>query len=135
MTTTTETERRRPATGLAGRAAIAVVASVAVNVGIVLAADAAGVGDDFRALTIPPVATLSAAGVVGAAVVYRLLARRVEDPDRTFRRVAVAALAVSFLPDLGLLVGDPAATPVGVALLMVMHVVVAGACLAAFTAR
>jgi hypothetical protein len=36
-------------------------------------------------------------------------------------------LVVSFLPDLGLLAGDPAATVPGVLALMVMHVVVAAA--------
>lgn len=112
---------------LAVRAGLAVVLSVLVNGVLVLAFDAAGIAPDFRALSIPPVAFLSAAGAVGAAAVYWLLGRYVDRPERTFRRVAVAVLVLSFVPDLGLLAADPAATVPGVLALMGMHVVVAAA--------
>jgi len=109
------------------RGTLAVVASVLVNAALVWALGAAGVAPGFRALTYPPVVFLSALGAVGATVVYVLLSRYVDDVDRTFVRVAAAVLVVSFLPDLGLLAGDPAATVPGVLALMVMHVVVAAA--------
>ena len=109
------------------RGVVAVVASVLVNAVIVVAVDAAGIAPGFQPLTIPPVAFLSAVGAVGAAGVYWLLRRRVTDPDRTFTRVAAAVLLLSFLPDVGLLFADPAATVAGVVVLMVMHVVVAAA--------
>jgi len=112
--------------GLSVRAGVAAVASVLANVALVLAADAFGIAPDLRALTVPPVVFLSVLGVVGAAAVYALLRRQSSEPARTFRRVAVVVLALSLLPDLGLLVVDPAATPLGVGVLMTMHVVVAG---------
>jgi hypothetical protein len=109
------------------RGVVAVVASVLVNAVIVVAVGAAGIAPGFQPLTIPPVAFLSAVGAVGAAGVDWLLRRRVTDPDRTFTRVAAAVLLLSFLPDVGLLFADPAATVAGVVVLMLMHVVVAAA--------
>lgn len=116
------------------RGVLAVLASVLVNAALVWALDAAGIAPDFRALTYPPVVFLSALGAVGATVVYALLVRYVDDVDRTFVRVAAAVLVLSFVPDLGLLAADPAATVPGVLALMVMHVVVAVASVAALVA-
>jgi peptidoglycan/LPS O-acetylase OafA/YrhL len=112
------------------RAGVALAVAVLVNAGIVIVVGALDVAPDFRALTIPPVAFLSAIGAVGAAVVYELLRRRSATPDRTFRRVAAAVLVVSFVPDVALLAVDDAATLAGVLVLMVLHVVVAAACVA-----
>lgn len=125
MSTTVTDERGGWLDRLPVRAALALVVAVAVNSVIVVAAGSAGITPDFMALTLPPVAFLSAAGVVGAAVVYWWLRGRSDDPNCTFRRVALAVLAVSFLPDLALLVFDEAATVPGVIVLMVMHVTVA----------
>jgi len=83
------------------------------------------VAPDFRALSFPPVLFLSAVGAVGAVAVYWVLDRRVDQPARTFRRIAAAVLVVSFGPDLALLAADEAATIPGVIALMLMHVVVA----------
>ena len=77
-------------------------------------------------LAVGGVAVVVLSEVVGAAAVYALLRRRTGEPARTFRRVAAVVLALSLLPDLGLLVADSAATPLGVVVLMAMHVVVAG---------
>ena len=79
----------------------------------------------LRALTIPPVAFLSALGAGGATVVYWLLGRFGSGVDPTFVRVAAGALLLSFVPDVALLALDPAATPLAVVVLMAMHVVVA----------
>lgn len=111
------------------RAAIATGLSVAVNVVIVAVAGAFAVAPGFQALTVPPVAFLSAVGAIGAVLVYLLLRRVSSSPDRTFRRVAVAVLVLSVLPDIGLLLADETATPIGVGLLMVMHVTVAAICI------
>lgn len=108
------------------RAGVALVVAVGVNVVLVLGAGAVGIAPGFLALSVPPVAFLSALGVAGATLTYWLLGRLVATPERTFVRVAVALLVVSFIPDVGLLWADPTATVVGVVLLMVMHVVVAG---------
>lgn len=111
------------------RGAIAAALAVTVNVAIVVLAGSVGVAPGFRALTVPPVAFLSAAGTAGAAVTYPVIRRRSVRPERTFRRVVVAVLLVSFLPDLGLLVADETATPLGIGLLMLMHVTVAAICI------
>lgn len=111
------------------RGAVATAGAVAVNVSIVLLVGPTDLAPGFRALTVPPVAFLSAAGAVGAVVAYVLIRRRSSHPVRTFRRLAIGALLLSFLPDLGLLVVDDAATPLGVGLLMVMHVTVAAICI------
>ena len=107
------------------RGAVAVALSVLVNAVLVVAVGAIGVAPDFQALTILPVAFLSAFGAAGAAGTYWLLDGRVDDVDRTFTRAAATVLVLSFVPDIALLFVDPAATVVGVVILMVMHVVVA----------
>lgn len=117
-------EHSRP---LAVRGAVAVVVSVLVNVVLVLAVGALGIAPGFRPLAVPPVAFLSAMGAVGATAVYWGLTRYRNAPDRSFVRLAAVVLVLSFLPDVGLLLNDPAATVAGVVALMVMHVVVAAA--------
>lgn len=107
------------------RGGFAVVVSVLANVVLVVGVDAFGVAPGFRALTIPPVAFLSAVGAGGATGTYWLLRRSVRDADRTFVRIAGAVLLFSFVPDIALLVFDPAATPLAVGILLLMHIVVA----------
>jgi uncharacterized membrane protein len=111
------------------RGALAAVLGVAANVVLVALANAAGVDPDLRALTFPPVVFFSAVGALGATVVYAVLVRRVDEPARRFRQIAIGVLVVSFVPDIGLLVADETATPTGVAVLILMHVTVAAACL------
>lgn len=111
------------------RVGVALALSVLVNVVLVGLATVAGVAPGFRPISVPPVAVLSAAGVLGAAGTNLVLDRVSEDPDRPFRLVAVAVLVLSFVPDVLLLSADPAATVPGVVVLMIMHVVVAAACL------
>ena len=69
------------------------------------------------------IAAYTAIGVAGAIVVYVLLTRYSRNPMRLFLRVAVAALALSFVPDILLLVfAAPGATLISVGVLMLMHV-------------
>ena len=109
------------------RGGLAVALATLVNAGLVVGASSLGVAPGFRPLTVPPVAFLSALGAAGAAAVYWLANRYATDADRTFVRVAVGVLLLSFVPDAALLVSDPAATPLAVAVLAAMHVVVAAA--------
>jgi hypothetical protein len=109
------------------RAGVALALGVLVNVGIVVGATSLGVAPGFRPLTVPPVVFFSAVGAVGAVVVYQGFRRYLDRPDHYFVRVAAVVLVLSFLPDVGLLAGDPAATVLGVVVLMLMHVVVAAA--------
>jgi hypothetical protein len=113
------------AVSLPVRGAVAVVLAVAANVAVVFAADALSVAPDFQAISVPPVAFLSAVGAAGATVVYWLLARSTDDRDAAFVRVAAVVLVLSFVPDVALLAVDDAATVAGVLVLMAMHVVVA----------
>lgn len=99
--------------------------AVAVNLVVVVLANSADVAPGFQPLSVPSVAFFSAAGAVGAAVVYHLLRGRSDRPVRAFRRIAAVVLVLSFVPDLGLLVSDEAATVLGVVTLMIMHVTVA----------
>jgi len=117
--------RSRP---LAVRGGLAVVLSVEANLAVLFAADALAVAPGFEPLQVGSVAFLSAAGAVGAVAVYALLRRYADRPDRTFVRVAAVVLVVSFLPDVALPSLDPAATVLGVLVLMFMHVVVAAVC-------
>jgi hypothetical protein len=122
-------ERRKTvgARTLLARATVAAAVAAAVNAALVALAAATGIAGEFRALSYPPVLVLTVVGVAGATAVYAVLLRRRADPDRAFVRTATAVLLLSFLPDVAVLVLDPAATPAGVLVLLVMHVVVAGA--------
>lgn len=109
------------------RGAVAAVLAVVLNAVVVVATGALDVAPGLRALTLPPVAFLSAVGAVAATAVYGLVGRYVDDVDRTFVRIAGIVLVLSFVPDLALLWVDPVATVPGVVALMIMHVVVAAA--------
>jgi hypothetical protein len=110
---------------LALRGGAAALVAVVVNVVLVAVSQALNIAPDFMALTYPPVAFLSAVGAIGATVVYWFIAGRRENPGPLFVRVATVALVISFVPDIGLLFADEAATILGVVVLMLMHVVVA----------
>jgi hypothetical protein len=115
---------------LAVRGVIAAVLAVGGNLALLVAATSAGVGEGFRPFAAAPVVFLTVVGVLGAVGSYALLERRVSTPTTTFRLVTVAVLAVSFVPDLTLLVFDEAATVLGVLVLVLMHVVAAVVCIA-----
>jgi hypothetical protein len=83
-----------------------------------------------------PLAGPSAAGFfttalgIAAVVVYAVVRRFAKRPERTFRWISVGVLVVSFVPDLWLLSEGGSeqfegATPAGVAILVVLHVVAA----------
>lgn len=109
------------------RGGLALVLAVVVNVLLVIGAQALEIAPGFQPISIQPVVLFSSLGVIGATAVYWLLRRYAANPDRTFVRVAVIVLVLSFVPDFALLVSDPAATALGVIVLMIMHVVVAAA--------
>ncbi len=84
---------------------------------------------EFPPLASPgPTIFFTAVGALGAIGVFALLRRFTERPEYFFRRIAVAVLLVSFLPDLWLLSDAdafPGTSATAVAVLMVMHVVAA----------
>ncbi|MFC7204574.1 DUF6069 family protein [Haloferax namakaokahaiae] len=132
MSTVTPTATLPRAT-LARRGAVAIALSVVANALVLAVVLASGAVQPFAPLSYPPVVLFSALGALGAVLVYAILSSRVENPDRTFTRVAAAVLVVSFVPDIGLLFGDPLATVPGVVVLMVMHAIVAGICVGTLT--
>jgi hypothetical protein len=120
---------------LVRRGALAAVVAAIAKAVVAVAATTAGVAPGFRPLELPPILLLTVLGVIGATAVYWMLLRRASNPDRTFVRVAAVVLVVSFVPDLGLLSADPAATVLGVLVLMAMHVVAAAVSVAVLTGR
>jgi hypothetical protein len=112
------------------RAGVAAVVAVLLNLLVLAVALVLDVAPGFRPLAVGPIVFLTVVGVAGAAVVYAFLDRRTENAHALFRRVAIGVLLVSFLPDVGLFFGDPAATVLGVLALVVMHVAAAATCIA-----
>ena len=72
------------------------------------------------------VAPYTAGGVILAGVAFALLRRFVRDAGRVFVRLAIAALLLSWIPDVALLfINEPGATVPAVVSLMFMHAVAA----------
>ncbi len=70
---------------------------------------------------------LTFVGVLGASVVFAILARLTKHAIRVFRGLALILLLFSFVPNILMLTTNgPGATVPAVASLMVMHVVTAG---------
>lgn len=107
---------------------VLVLAATAADVILAMALRSAlGVPAGFSPLTVPAVATMSIAGMIGATLVFGWLARVRPDPRPAFVRIAVAALAISWLPDLGIWITGvfPHTTGAGILSLMALHPVAA----------
>lgn len=118
--------------GIGIRAALAIGCALLANVILGwLATLIFDIPEAFPPLAGPaPAIFFTLVGMVGAVAVYALLRRVSAAPDRTFRRVALVVLLLSFIPDLMLLTEGaaeavPGVTLAGVVTLMVMHVVAA----------
>ena len=104
-----------------------VVAAIAANVLFALiAVRLFGISPDFLALTPGAIATFTLFGVVGAVVVFAVVARFARRPFSLFRKIALVVLIVSLIPDLAMLFVPDMAGPVEVILLMITHVIAAG---------
>jgi Family of unknown function (DUF6069) len=107
---------------------LTIIAAVVANVAFVTVTNPLfGVPPDFPALTREAVAAFTAVGVLLAVVVFALVARFARRPISLYRRIAIVALMLSFIPDLALLL-IPGPIPVRVrevVLLMATHVVAA----------
>ena len=83
---------------------------------------------EFQPLATPgPTIFLTVVGTAAGILVFEVIRRRAPDPLRLFRRVALVALVVSFVPDLYMLTDGaaaafPGATVGAVSTLMVQHV-------------
>ena len=86
-----------------------------------------GVSDEFPALTAGAIAMFTLFGVLGALIVFALVARFSRRPYALFRKIALVVLVVSLIPDLAMpwLPGPVPAGPIEVILLMITHVIAA----------
>lgn len=105
---------------------LTIVASVVANVLVrLLAVATLDISPDFEPLSgYVHVIRLTAFGVLGAIIVFALLARFARRPILMFKRIAAVVLVLSFVPTVWLLVASmPGATAVSVGVLMLMHLV------------
>jgi hypothetical protein len=105
---------------------LAVLAAVIANVLVSITAVALlGISPEFDPLHVGPVIGFTVVGVLGAVIVFALIARFSRRPVCLFRRIALVVLLLSFVPDLSLLYASPYAgtTVQSVIVLMLMHVV------------
>lgn len=129
--TDTRTGSRTP--DLLRRGAAAAVLAVAVNAIVVYAVTATGAVEPFTHLEPVRVAVFTLGGVVGATLVYGVIRRRRERPDRDFLIVAAVVLVLSWIPDVTFIPTVPGATTGGVVVLMALHATTAAICYAILT--
>lgn len=111
------------------RGAIGTALAAVVNAAIALIASRVlPIPAGFEPMGLPRVVGFTLLGGVLATLTFALIQRVSAHPQRTFLRVAVTALLLSFVPDVALLVRPEAVagtTVPGVLVLMLMHVVAA----------
>ncbi len=112
---------------LARRGGLAIALAGVTNLLVYYLADALlSIPPTFEPMQPARVVVLTVLGGLGAVGAYVLLQNKADDPPRTFVNVAMAALVVSFIPDILLLVTDrPGTTIAGVVTLMIMHILAA----------
>ena len=104
-------DRRIPMSRILWVGALAIVAAVVANLltrAVVLAVMDLPAG--FDPLGVGPIAILTAAGVLGAVIVFAIVTRVARRPIRTFWIVGMVALVISCIPNV-LLAIDPTAAP------------------------
>ena len=107
---------------LATRGAGALVIALVVNLVLGWIALSRGLIASTEFFRYPGIVVWTVLGIVGATLVYGVLTRRSTTPDETFVRVAVAALFLSFVPNVGLAFAVESVTTSEVIGLMVLHV-------------
>lgn len=127
MPTSTLTDRsERIASGrLLKVGALAIGASVVANLIIrIIFVNLLGIGSEFPPLGWGPPIIFTIMGVLGAVIVFAIVARFAKRPIRLFRIIALVVLVLSLLPDLGLLNANamPGTSLGSVIALMLMHV-------------
>lgn len=127
--TATAARRAPRASAVALLVLAAVVGATAATSLIALAAHALGAGEGFMPLQPQAYLTFTVLGTLAALGGWVLVVRFVRRSTRVLLVLVPALLALSWVPDVVMLVTGflPGATPVGAAALMAMHAVVAGA--------
>ena len=123
---------------LLARTALAAAAAIIVNVLVrALAIALFDIPGAFEHLALRAVIVSTLIGVLAAAAVYALIARRARDPVRTFTIVAAVALVLSLAAPLSVGLQDPPEYPgtdaASVGTLMLMHVTTAAIVVATFS--
>jgi Family of unknown function (DUF6069) len=115
---------------IVARTALAAVIAVVANVLLrAIAVTVFDIPDEFEHIALRAVIVSTLVGVIAAALVYAIVARRAANPTRTFTIVAVVALLLSLAAPLSLGFDDAAA----VGTLMLMHVLTAAIVVWSFT--
>jgi len=118
---------------LAKRGVVTLVLGLVVNLSLLTVVLRLGLAAEYDSLAYPPVALFTTFGVAGGTAVYAVLSWRVERFNRLYVRIALAALVVSFVPNVAVFVSDDAAT-VGVTVATAsLHVPPATACIGVLT--
>ncbi len=122
--------RPLPAGRLAAYGLLAIVASIVANLLIqALAKAIIDVSPEFLPLaSAQPIIVFTGVFVLIAVLVFAWVDRRSANPARTYNWIALVALIVSVLPDLGLIINPDnnmfgGVTPAAVSVLIVMHIV------------
>lgn len=114
---------------------LAIVAAVVANQIIRLIAVALGIGADFMPLSFGPPLFFSVIGVLGATIVFAIVARFAKRPLALFRTIALVVLVISLIPDVMLYTSQsmPGASLPAVVTLMLMHVAAWAICVQLFS--
>lgn len=111
---------------LPARLLIGACGAVGLNVLIAVIAQAAGASEHFSPLRPAAYVTFTIVGFAVGAAGWTAIMARATNPGRILRVLVPSVLALSFIPDLAVGLGDRPGTSWGaVAALMAMHVVVA----------
>ena len=105
---------------------LAIVAAIVANIVIQqIAVTVLQPDPQFMPLTLPVPIVFTLVGVLGAVIVYTLVARFSSRPVWLFRRIALVTLLISFIPDILMLITgfNPGTTLANVVALMLMHVI------------
>jgi hypothetical protein len=134
----TATEHGRAAEGVSGvvllrRGIAALALSLVINWLVTFGAISAAVAPELSALQYGSVTFLTTVGVVGATLVYGLLARVSSNPDRLFTIIAVVVLVLSLIPDAVVIPNQPGGSLAAGAVLGAMHVTTAVVCVVVLT--
>jgi hypothetical protein len=103
----------------------AIAASIVVNLIIrIVAVNILGIGSEFPPLGWGPPIVFTIIGVLGAVIVFAIIARFAKRPSRLFRIIGLVVLVLSLVPDILLLTSNtmPGTSLGSVAALMLMHV-------------
>lgn len=137
-----ERAERLTAGELAKLGALIAITAIALNLLVLLVFTSLfTIDDDFTPMSPGPIVIMTVLGTTAALLVFAVIQRFASRPLRVFQIVAVVALLISLIPNIGLLAGDPAqeelqgANGPAVIGLMLMHVIVAGLVIAMLTRR